>query len=102
MEQHFNSAPSWYVAYGHQTYDDARKIERVWYYRDPASRAILRFGFSITCGPAVQQFGWWRGAYLIIRQRWSRRSSFPKRKIRFSHKSAMRFSWKARRWARRR
>jgi uncharacterized protein (DUF427 family) len=42
----FDSAESWSVTYRSLVYDDARKIDGVWYYRDPATRAILRFVFQ--------------------------------------------------------
>jgi hypothetical protein len=42
----FESAESWSVNYSGCPYDDARQIDAVWYYRDPATRQILRFGFQ--------------------------------------------------------
>ena len=42
----FDSTESWSVTYRGLTYNDARKIGGVWYYRDPATRTILRFVFQ--------------------------------------------------------
>ena len=42
----FKAAESWSVTYRGVVYDDARKIDGIWYYRDPTSRAILRFLFQ--------------------------------------------------------
>jgi hypothetical protein len=42
----FDSAESWSVSYRALVYDDARKIDGVWYYRHPATGAILRFVFQ--------------------------------------------------------
>ena len=42
----FDSVESWSVVYCGVPYDNARKIDDVWYYRDPATRAILRFALQ--------------------------------------------------------
>ena len=38
----FDSVESWSLVYCGVPYDNARKSDGVWYYRDPATRAILR------------------------------------------------------------
>jgi hypothetical protein len=46
MQIEFDSAESWSVTYRGLVYDDARKIDGVWYYRDPATKLILRFALQ--------------------------------------------------------
>jgi hypothetical protein len=46
MQIEFDSGESWSVTYRGLVYDDARKIDGVWYYRDPATKVILRFALQ--------------------------------------------------------
>ena len=46
MQIEFESGESWSVSYRGLVYDDARKIDDVWYYRDPATKLILRFALQ--------------------------------------------------------
>ena len=46
MQIEFDSGESWSVSYRGLVYDDARKIDDVWYYRDPATKLILRFALQ--------------------------------------------------------
>lgn len=39
----FESAPSWSVTYQGIPYDDARKVDEVWWFRSPVERNIQRF-----------------------------------------------------------
>ena len=45
-QSEFGGAESWSVTYRALVYDDARKIDGVWYYRDPVTKAILQFVFQ--------------------------------------------------------
>jgi hypothetical protein len=42
----FDSRESWSVTYRGFAYDDARKIDGVWYYRDLTTKLILRFALQ--------------------------------------------------------
>jgi hypothetical protein len=42
----FESAASWSVNYNGVPYDDARKLEGVWWYRSFIDRKIKRFAFQ--------------------------------------------------------
>ena len=46
MQIEFESGESWSVTYRGLIYSDARKIDGVWYYRDPATKLILRFALQ--------------------------------------------------------
>ena len=46
MQIEFDSSESWTVTYRGLVYDDARKIDGVWYYRDPVTKLILRFALQ--------------------------------------------------------
>ena len=46
MQIEFDSAESWSVTYRGLVYDDARKIDGVWYCRDPATKLVLRFALQ--------------------------------------------------------
>lgn len=46
MLHKFDSVPSWSVECGEFTYDDARQIDGVWYYRHEATREIRRFEYQ--------------------------------------------------------
>jgi hypothetical protein len=45
-QNEFNSAESWSVTYRGLVYDDARRVDGVWYYRDPVTGTILQFVFQ--------------------------------------------------------
>jgi hypothetical protein len=45
------------VTYRGLVYDDARKIDGVWYYRDPATKLILRFALQGNVVPLQKNIG---------------------------------------------
>jgi hypothetical protein len=45
-QEEFDSAESWSVTYRGLVYDNARKVDCVWFYRDPATKLILRFALQ--------------------------------------------------------
>jgi hypothetical protein len=46
MQIEFESGDSWSVNYRGLVYNDARKIDGVWYYRDTTTKLILRFALQ--------------------------------------------------------
>jgi hypothetical protein len=42
----FDTAESWSVTYRSLVYDNAGRLDGVWWYRDPVTKAILRFVFQ--------------------------------------------------------
>ena len=57
MQIEFDSGESWSVTYRGLVYDDARKIDGVWYYRDPATKLILRFALQDSVVPLQKNIG---------------------------------------------
>jgi hypothetical protein len=57
MQIEFESGESWSVSYRGLVYDDARKIDGVWYYRDPATKLILRFALQDNVVPIQTNVG---------------------------------------------